>query len=118
MRHGTVLDWIRRPRNICKGVSNVWSNLLAAWNILVDWLVWSPRDGRLIKVVEGPFIGVSRSHKLLENLKNSLHQQNIFILAQVSMEQENAFTLQKSKSSANFQFQGPLQEEWTHMCEG
>lgn len=95
LRRGSILDWIRRQNRIPKGSSNVWDNLLKACNVLCDWLVWIPRDGRLIKVGEDPIIGSDRFYKISENLLECLHQQGIYVLAQVNLESENGLALPK-----------------------
>lgn len=55
-----------------KGDSNILTNLVGAWNILSDWIVWSPGDGFLVKLGEDPMIGSTNFYKLLEPLISCL----------------------------------------------
>ena len=37
LRHGSILDWIRNLGRSVKGSSNVWSNSIHAWKVLMNW---------------------------------------------------------------------------------
>ena len=77
-----------------KDISNVWANMLNAWSTLSDRLVWYSRNGCSIKVGEDPFVGLVLFYKLSNEVIECLHQQGLFVLAQVSSGPEQGIEMQ------------------------
>jgi len=69
-----VAAWLGQGSKKWTGGSNIWRALTSSLNILNEWLVWKPGDGRDVKIGFDPMVG---SHNLISINSQGILFQNL-----------------------------------------
>jgi hypothetical protein len=64
----SIDDWIRRPRKSMHNVSIIWKDLILAFPLANDGLVWKVRNGTQVHLGVDPWVGSGMDHKLHEHM--------------------------------------------------
>jgi hypothetical protein len=74
-----VIEWFKQPIKSSKG-SIVWKDLVEAFPLVGDWVVWKIGDEKKFRVGEDPWLGPGKNFRLSPPLILSLRNKNIHSL--------------------------------------
>jgi hypothetical protein len=72
----SVIEWFRQPKKSSKG-SIVWKDMVEAFPLVGDWVVWKIGDKKKVRVGEDPWLGAGNYFRLSLPLILSLRNKNI-----------------------------------------
>jgi hypothetical protein len=118
LRKKSVAAWLRQGSRKWSGGSNIWRALTLSLNIINEWLVWKPGDGRDVRIGSDPMVGSHNFYQLSRNLISKLKDLGFEFLAQVgTVDLENSRQTGWIKAEV-LGLEGDLKDEWNNYVKG